>query len=240
MSDGIYCALSGALAQSTALDATATNLANASTTGYRTQTPIFREVLQQAGKQTTLRYAAVQATATSSEAGALRSTGRDLDVALPDKVFLAIQADGGERYTRAGSLQVRPDGTITTRDDRTVLAENDTPIKVPPGGVPTITADGEVRTAEGSVARLKLVTFAEPAWMVHEGSTLLAATTDSGAATPAAARLTVGALEDSNASPVTAMTEMMTATRMFEAFQRAIETFHEIDRRVATTTAGVT
>jgi hypothetical protein len=27
---------------------------------------------------------------------------------------------------------------------------------------------------------------------------------------------------------------------MFEAFQRAIETFHEADRRVATTTAGVT
>ena len=49
-------------------------------------------------------------------------------------------------------------------------------------------------------------------------------------------RLTVGALEESNASPVTAMTEMLSATRMFEAFQRAIQTFHEADRRVATTT----
>jgi flagellar basal body rod protein FlgG len=240
MGDGIYCALSGALAQSTALDATATNLANASTTGYHGETPIFREVLQQAGQQSELRYTTVQATATSSESGAIRNTGRDLDVALPDNVFLAIQTDAGERYTRAGSLQVRADGTITTKDGRAVLAENDSPLKVPPGGVPAITADGEIRTAEGSVGRLKLVSFAEPAWMIHEGSTLLAATTDSGAATPAAARLTVGALEDSNASPVTAMTQMLTASRMFEAFQRAIETFHEADRRVATTTAGVT
>ena len=76
--------------------------------------------------------------------------------------------------------------------------------------------------------------------MVHEGSTLLAATTDAGPATPMAARLTVGALEESNASPVTAMTEMLSATRMFEAFQRAIQTFHEADRRVATTTPGTT
>ncbi len=236
MSDGIYCALSGALAQQTALDATATNLANASTNGYRTETPIFREVLQQAGKMGTLRYAAVQATATSSEAGAIQSTGRDLDFALPDKAFLAIQTDAGERYTRAGSLQVRPDGTLTTKDGRVVLSESGDPLKVPPGSAPAITEDGEVRTAAGPAGRLKLVTFAEPAWMVHEGSTLLAATTDSGAATPIAARLTVGALEESNASPVTAMTEMLSATRMFEAFQRAIQTFHEADRRVATTT----
>lgn len=236
MGDGIYCALSGALAQQTALDTTATNLANASTTGYHAETPIFREVLQKAGPMGTLRFAEVQATATSSAPGALRSTGRELDVALPDKAFLAVQTDAGERYTRAGSLEVRPDGTLATKDGRAVLSDKDAPIKVPPGSSPSIAPNGDVTTKDGPVGRLKLVSFAEPAWLVHEGSTLLAATTDSGQATAAAAELTVGALEDSNASPVTAMTELLSASRMFDAFQRAIETFHESDRRVATTT----
>lgn len=238
MGDGIYCALSGALAQQTALDATATNLANASTAGYRTETPIFREVLRQAGPMGTLRFAEVQATAMSSDPGALRSTGRDLDVALPDKVFLAVQTDAGERYTRAGSLQVRPDGTLSTKDGRPVLSDKDAPIKLPPGAAPLISSSGEISTKDGPLGRLKLVSFAEPAWLVHEGSTLLASTNDSGQATAAAAEITVGALEDSNASPVAAMTQLLSASRMFDAFQRAIETFHESDRRVATTTPG--
>ena len=45
MSDGIYVALSGAIAQASSLDTTATNLANASTDGYQRVRTVFREAL---------------------------------------------------------------------------------------------------------------------------------------------------------------------------------------------------
>lgn len=237
MGDGIYCALSGALAQQTALDTTATNLANASVAGFHAQTPIFREVLKQAGPMGTLRFAEVQATAITTTAGALRSTGRALDVALPEKVFLAVQSDAGERYTRDGSLEVKADGTLVTKGGQPVLSDQGAPIKVPPGAAPRLRSNGEIVGEDGPIGRLKLVTFAEPAWLAHEGATL-AATNDSGQATASAAEISVGTLEDSNSSPVTAMTQLLTASRMFDAFQKAIETFHEADRRVATTTPG--
>ena len=47
--------------------------------------------------------------------------------------------------------------------------------------------------------------------------------------------LEVGRLEQSNASAVKAMTDLMTATRMFEAMQRAITTFSSVNRRLVTT-----
>ena len=45
MGDGIYAALSGAIAHQTSLETTATNLSNASTAGFRAIRPVFQEVL---------------------------------------------------------------------------------------------------------------------------------------------------------------------------------------------------
>jgi len=51
--------------------------------------------------------------------------------------------------------------------------------------------------------------------------------------------LVPGQVEGSNANVVTAMTDLVTATRTFEAFQRVIDTFRDEDRRVVTTVPDV-
>ena len=236
MSNGIYCALSGAIAQSTALEATANNLANASTAGYQSETPIFHEVLSRAGTSDELHFTAVRATALGGERGAVRVTDRALDCALPEGVFLAVQAPGGERYTRNGSLRVLPDGALEA-SGHPVLSEAGTPITVPLGAAASLSAEGEVIVAGEVAARLKLVSFSAPGYLAHEGATLLAGTPSSGAATAASGPLVPGALEESNASPVKGMTDLMSAQRLFEAFQRAIDAFNDADRRAATTIA---
>jgi flagellar basal body rod protein FlgG len=48
VSSGIYVATAGAVAQSNALDATANNIANASTAGFHGDRVTFREALTQA------------------------------------------------------------------------------------------------------------------------------------------------------------------------------------------------
>lgn len=229
MSRGIYVALSGAIAQENALDATATNVANASSTGYQRLRPVFRQVLANADPQ--LRYGALDHTALDTEAGAIKKTGRSLDVAMPAGTYLAVTTPRGERYTRAGSLVVAADGTLKTTSGTPVAGD----IKANPIGEPVqIAPDGTVKQGKDTIGSLKLVTFEKPEALASEGASTLAVG-GAGAVKPSTALLEVGALEESNAQPVTEMTSMMTASRTFEAFQKVLDTLGEVDRKLLTT-----
>lgn len=239
MSRGVYVALSGAVAQERALATTATNLANASTPGYQRLRPVFREVLAGAATRENLRYAEVSATAIDGSRGAIRATGRSLDVALPEGQYLAVTTPRGERYTRAGALTMTADGLLRTTAGTPLVREDGKPMQlIVVAGEPSIQADGSVVQNGEIIARLKVVRGADGTRFTHEGAGLLAA----GGPAPAAVvtTLDVGALEDSNATAVVAMTELVTASRTFEAFQRMLDTFGECDRRVLTTTPGAT
>ena len=45
----------------------------------------------------------------------------------------------------------------------------------------------------------------------------------------------MGMVEESNASPVRGMTDLLQASRLFEAFQKTIQTFHDADEKVLST-----
>lgn len=236
MSHGIYAALSGAVAQETSLETTAQNLANAQTAGYRGARPVFHEVLSQAGRPGSgppLRFTAITGTTLDMAPGDVRETGRALDLALEANDFLVVKDARGDRYTRAGSLKLAADGTLLAPSGDPLLGEDSRPLKVPAGATPTIDADGTVRAGGSAVGRLRLVTFAKPELMTREGDTLLAAG-GAGAPTLSPRSVRVGAVEGSNASALRGMTELMRASRLFEAFQRAIDAFHDADRKVVT------
>ncbi len=241
MSDGIYVALSGALAQTALLETTANNLANASTDGYQRVRPVFQEALSRAaGAAPAQRASAVTVTQTAIDqsAGTLRATGRTLDAALPEGVYLGLSTARGERFTRAASLEIAPDGALRTAQGHPVLNEAGQAITIPAGGGEvTLSADGALRRDGATLGRLRLVRFDRPELLTHEGAALLAP----GGATATTATdsaLAVGSLEGSNATTVDAMTDMVTATRTFEAFQRVIDAFREADRRVVSTVPG--
>ncbi|MBX3200896.1 MAG: flagellar hook basal-body protein [Labilithrix sp.] len=239
MSRGVYVALSGAVAQEHALETTATNLANAATPGYQRLRPVFREVLAGASKKENLRYAEVSGTAVDGSRGAVRATGRSLDVALPEGQYLAVSTPRGERYTRAGGLSMGPDGTLKTASGTPLLREDGKPMQLSlAGGEPSINPDGAVVQDGEIVGRLRIVKGAEGTTFSHEGGGVLAARGP--APTPTTTTLDVGALEDSNSTAVAAMTDLVTASRTFEAFQRMLDTFGECDRKVLTTTPGAT
>ena len=239
MSKGIFVALSGAVAAQTSLDVTAQNLANASSTGYHRLRPIFREVLSTAGKsspkaeQRANRYTAVSGTVMDMSMGVIRSTGRPLDAALSDGTFFAVGTNQGERYTRNGAVQVDAQGSLKIGDSA-VLDDQGRPIKVPTDQEVSLTKDGQVLVGGETQSHLKIVTFQNPSLLTPEAGALVAASPGSGAASPSGAELTIGSLEESNASPVTAMNDMITTSRNFDAYQRAIDTFREADRRIVT------
>jgi flagellar basal body rod protein FlgG len=237
VTEGIYVALSGALAQAVSLETTAGNLANAGTDGYQRTLPQFREELSRAGAgEPASHYASVGGTSLDVTQGALRPSDRALDVAMPAGTYLAVSKAGAERYTRAGSLSVGADGLLHSPGGATVVGEDGKSIAIPgDASAARVDTDGQVFAGTQAVGRLKLVSFATPSELAHDQGTLLIATPAAGAITASIGPLALRQIEGSNANVVTAMTDLVTATRTFEAFQRVIDTFRDEDRRVVTT-----
>ncbi len=241
MADGIYVALSGAIAQSTNLETTAANLANATTDGYQRGRPVFREELSRAGSvEPGLHYASVGATSLDTTRGALRATDRALDFAMPAGTYLAVDTARGERYTRAASLSVGSDSFLRTAHGDAVLGEDGKRIRaaLDPSAL-RMDDTGQLWQGGEVAGRVKLVTFEQPGRLSHDEGPLLAAGPAAGKPSPSRGPLEVGHVEESNANVVSSMTDLVTASRTFEAFQRVIDAFRDADRKVATTVPGV-
>jgi len=71
-----------------------------------------------------------------------------------------------------------------------------------------------------------------------EGDQLLRGTPESGAARAAQPKLEPGALEMPTVSIVKGMTDLVSATRAFEALEKAVESFSQLEHRAATDIMG--
>ncbi len=239
MSSGIWMAASGASAQMTALDATANNLANATTPGYKADQAVFQEHLAQAlfaGKaHAEMRYASVATVHHDLRSGPLQVTQRPLDVAIDGDGYFAVQTPRGERYTRAGGFQVGPGGTLVTAQGYPVLDLAGSPIQIPEEkGTVEIGEDGVLRVnGEEEVGQLRVVDFEQPGALEKDGDTLFRAPARAGQPIPASALLQPGALELPNVSIVKGMTDLVSATRAFEALEKAVEAYSDLERRAA-------
>jgi flagellar basal-body rod protein FlgF len=222
-----------------ALDVAANNTANASTFGFKGEQAVFREVLvdaMSAGNASEhMRYNGVFGVKSDLGAGALKVTDRPLDAAISGEGFFAVQTPRGERYTRAGNLQVSANGELVTADGSRLLNTAQRPILVSPGAKSvSLSASGTV-TADGEpVGQLRMVRFNAPQSLEREGHFLFRATPGSGKAEAAPLQLEVGVLEMSNVSVVKGMTDMVSITRTFDALEQAIDAFRQADQRAAT------
>jgi flagellar basal-body rod protein FlgF len=227
----VYVAMSGAKESLRAQAANNHNLANASTTGFKADLSAF-QTRSVVGPGLPSRAFAVDASVGwDSTTGALEQTGRDLDVAVQGKGWIAVQApDGSEAYTRAGDLRVDPSGVLMTATGHVVLGD-DGPVTIPPNTSLTVAGDGSISIVPvgqeaktlATVGRIKLVN--PPEDTLTRGPDGLFRTADN---TPAVADANVhvvsGALESSNVNIAAAMTNMIELARNYELQVKAIHT----------------
>ncbi len=222
----IYLSMSGAKATMQRQDTLAHNLANVSTPGFRAELQAFRAVPVQGSGASTRVYALESTPGYDASPGPVMATGRNLDVAVKGDSWLAVQAlDGTEAYTRGGSLDVSPEGTLTTRNGLAVLGDGG-PIQLPANADVMIGEDGTVSARVGNgrptpVGRLKLVTSEVPLIRGEDG---LFRGADGDLPADATARVQDGALEGSNVSSVETMVAMISAARQFEAQMKMMQT----------------
>ncbi len=232
----IYLSMSGAKATLQRQDALANNLANASTNGFRAELDAFRGVPVRGDGATTRVYALESTVGYDATPGPVEATGRPLDVAMQGNAWLAVQSlDGTEAYTRAGSLQVSPEGQLVTPAGLPVLGDGG-PITVPLNGQIAIGSDGSITSAvQGSrpqqVGRLKLVTPEAPLERGTDG--LFRGSDGADLSADTTARVQSGALEGSNVSTVSTMVEMIAAARQFEQQMKMLQGAEQRDQAAA-------
>ncbi|MCP4448127.1 MAG: flagellar basal-body rod protein FlgF [Myxococcales bacterium] len=236
MSSGIYAALSGARAQSHALDSTARNIANVSTTAYKAERISFKQSLT-AAQSPDQRYVAVQAPAFDMSQGAIRHTGNSLDLALEGEGFFAIQTDDGERLTRDGAFRIDVEGQLVNSTGARVLDEDGEPMLVPTdAGYVEINDSGEVISDGISVGDLKIVNYA-PESLMRVGANMYAA--EGEPLEDAEPPMVVSeALEGSNFNAVRGVVDVIKVTRTFQALVKMMESYKETEGRAAKALGG--
>ena len=220
----IYTAASGAKHVMEQQATTANNLANVSTTGFRSQIDTFRAVpIVADGTLPTRTFVVDSTTAADFSAGPLQATGRDLDIAIKGKGWLTVQMpDGTEAYTRNGAIQMNANGLLTTQQGLTLAGEGG-PITLPPDVTVAVGGDGTISTIENGIkpgtatilGKLKLVN-PDTKTLLRGDDGLFRQADGTPAQNDPAVRVIDGAVEGSNVNPVDSMVNMISLARQFE------------------------
>lgn len=233
----LYVAMSGAQQTMLAQATNAHNLANVNTTAFREDLTAFTSHELKGTGHPSRVYALAGQNGTDVKPGAVVSTGRDLDVAVRNEGWIAVQApDGGEGYTRAGDLRITPNGMLVNGRGHPVLGNSGAPIAVPPAekveiggdGTISIRPRGQTPQTLAVVDRIKLVN-PDGAQMMKGPDGLMRV--NDGAVQPpdVSVKLVSGSLESSNVNSVGAMVNMIALARQFEAQVQLMKTAEEND-----------
>jgi flagellar basal-body rod protein FlgG len=226
MLKGIYDAASGMLPQIIRQDATANNLANANTAGFKRELVIAQEFAQAQQKgmdrQADWHNQQVSEITIDFSQGRIETTGNILHLAIDGDAFFVVATPDGEMYTRAGNFARSPEGKLVTPDGYPVLAENGE-IAVD-GGDFVVDQRGRIRIDGQSVSTLRLVTFPQPYPLQRTAPGLFGRTP--GAPTAGRAEeftIYQGSLESSNINVISEMVDMIESYRHFETAQRMVQ-----------------
>lgn len=227
----LYVAMSGARETLISQGNASNNLANANTTGFLADLNQFRSMPVFGDGHPTRVYALSERPSTDFEHGGIQQTGRDLDVAVKDGGWIAVQAmDGGEAYTRRGDLRVDTAGVLTTGNGLPVLG-NGGPIALPPFDKIEIGVDGTLSivpqgAAPNELAVIDRIKLVDPQYQEMDKGEDGLMRLKSGEEAPAAAgqRLVSGYLEASNVNIVDEMVNMIELARRFEMQVKMMKT----------------
>ena len=223
MTDALYLAMAGAKQTMIAQTVNANNLANVSTPGFRADLFNANRVSVQGDTFNSDVYVTSEQAVSNFAAGTIKTTGRDLDIAINGEGWLAVSsADGKEAYTRAGSLFINEAGQLFTATGQAVLG-NGGPISIPPAEQMTIANDGTI-TIRPIGQDATILTVVDRIKLVNPDNSALSKGKDglfyskNGAQQPADASVQINsqALESSNVSGVDAMINIISLARQFE------------------------
>jgi flagellar basal-body rod protein FlgF len=229
--------MSGAKETLLAQATNSSNLANANTPGFLADLQQFRSMPVYGDGYPTRVYALSERPNIDFKSGSIVHTGKELDVALNGKGWIAVQApDGSETYTRRGDLKLDANGLLTTGNDLPVIG-NGGPIAIPPAEKIDIAPDGTISIRPLGQAANELAIVDQIKMINPENSEMekgmdgLMRLKEGATAEPdSSLQLVSGALESSNVNVVDSMVDMIELARRFEIQVKMMKTAEEMEQ----------
>ena len=243
-------AASGMAAQQLNVEVISNNIANMNTVGFKKQRAEFQDLLYQnverMGAQSSSSGtvvptgiqigAGVKAGAVYrlTEQGTPQATGNPYDMAIDGKGYFQISLPSGEKaYTRAGNLQVNPEGQMVTDDGyllepAVTIPQDATKVSISKTGLVQVTQSGQPTPT--TVGQIELANFFNEAGLEAIGDNLLLETAASGPAivgTPgdvSFGQIMQAYTESSNVDAVTEISDLIVAQRAYEMNSKVIST----------------
>jgi flagellar basal-body rod protein FlgG len=246
----LHISASGMLAQERRTETVANNLANMNTTGFQRRRTEFNGLIYKAMQRPANAssrpgeevpsgvYSGLGVKAASiyrvTEQGHLKSTENSLDLAIQGSGYFQIQLPNGETaFTRDGTFQLSPEGTIVTHDGfplqpNITVPTNVTDITINSTGTVLAKIPGQENPA--NVGTIQLVLFPNEGGLRALGDNLYTPTTQSGGPAVIAAgqdgggTILQGFVESSNVNPIEEITNLIRAQRAYDMNSKVMET----------------
>ena len=232
MESSLYVGLSRQIVLDHAMTLVANNVANANTTGYRAQNPMFEEYIsKEKYDKSPLSMVYDMGQYDSTEAGTIQNTGNTYDVALNGTGFMSVLTNNGEtQYTRAGNFTVNNNNELVTATGQRVSGPGGNAIAIPSSAKEVkITEDGEVTADGNTVGRIGVFEFGNLQDLKPAGNGLY---TSSVPGVPAInTKVIQGALEGSNVNAIKETTRMIEILRTYQSTMRMLQ--NEQERQVS-------
>lgn len=216
------------------MDLIADNIANVSTSGFKSQLMVIslREDAADATADTTTEHQVH--TVRDVREGPMTRTGNPLDLAIQGSGYFAIETAEGVRYTRNGRFALDQDGRLVTPQGHAVLGDDGRPITFTAKETNIVVdTDGTVRADGGEIGTVGIVQFADEQTLYRVSSGLMA--TEAPPIPAVDARILQGVVEESNVVAVLEITRMIETMRTFQSAQKMVESEHERLRRAIQT-----
>ena len=237
MEQAVSIALSHQMTLRRAMDIVANNIANANTTAYKAESPVFNEFLMPEaeaedrgyGKAAALSFVLDTGTHRDLAEGNITHTGNPFDVAITGDGFFSVETANGVRYTRAGHFTVDNTNQLVTPMGDPVLSNAGAPITInPDDGAVEIARDGTISAGGNTIGRLGVVNVENPGAMKKTGDNYLE--TEQDAVPVENATVMQGFIESSNVKPVVEMTRMIEVMRAYTSTQKTINDMGDLQQ----------
>jgi flagellar basal-body rod protein FlgF len=244
-------AASGLQSRMDSLDLLANNLANAGTSGYKSDREFYGlfvspEAENPMGDDAVTTLPVVERGWTDFSQGTLQVTGNPLDIALQGPGFLAVNGPNGPLYTRDGSLKVSAAGELVTAEGypiRTVGADptkGGDPIKVVPDQPISIGTDGSVQQGGQTLGQLEIVNFKSTASLKKLNGSGFQNTDAQNKPVPATTvQVEQGKIETSNVGVPESAMRLVGLMRQFEMLQKAVSLDADMNKKAIEEVARV-
>ncbi|MCK5348336.1 MAG: flagellar hook-basal body protein, partial [Desulfobacula sp.] len=155
-------------------------------------------------------------------------TGNELDIALKDEGFFKIDTSAGIRYTRNGNFTLNNNGVLVDQFGNLVLGQGGA--IVIDGTNIDINTNGEIRIDGTLLDTLDIITFENLTMLQKEGGNNYAYKGDTrDEIQPLNIAVEQRAIEGSNVKVVDEMVSMIDHHRMYQTYQKLMQTFDEMD-----------